>query len=340
MTAVSKKDEHQTQFLNSTSPTSEYEEEEKKQQQPQQPQPELKADFNENEKVATSENKAPNQTKPKTSPDTVDCSSTKVAHGRSALTTIPSKPNKILHVVTPTIQKHSKVGGQTFRYTLDELKLLAKTPASIKAPEVSYQKGDCVAQLFVLQQNKHNNAQAGGGSHMPQSYQQMSFYENMEFIGGKNRRNQQRKQHDNQSITSSCGNIAGVGGAAGGSSVGMTGGSVSVTGTSFARPVRMIRVNLSLNEEIKLSESENAWQPTTLTKMKDPSAGTDTIEATVKKVRGVLNKLTPENFNVLLKTMTSISLDSSDKMQNVNMPLPNFFVCLYIHNNNNLFRVD
>ncbi|XP_073818220.1 uncharacterized protein isoform X3 [Musca autumnalis] len=260
-----------------------------------------------------------NTTETKT-PDNVDCSSNApapaaVAAGAAAAPV--SKSSKILHVA-PSITKHPKTGKSLYRYSLDELKQLAKSQQSLKIPNVPCQKGGCVASLFVARPNNQNLP------HMKQQYQQMDFNESMDLVSGK-RGNRGQRKHDHN-MTGSCGNIAGAGGppGPGGSMIGTTGGSVSVTGTSFARPMRMIRVNLSLNEEIKLNESENAWKPETLRKKTGGPSNSDSttslndnIDAVLKKVRGVLNKLTPENFDVLLKTMVSISLDTTEKMQQV-----------------------
>lgn len=242
----------------------------------------------------------------------MDCSNNQ-PHGRPAVAAAaPQKSNKALHV-TPTIQKHPK-GKNHYRYSLDELKLLAKSEESQKLPLVHCQKGGCIAALFVARPNNQN-------LHMnQQQYQQMNFSESMDFVPGKRGVNRQpRKQHDHN-ITASCGNIAGIGGGPGPGMIGTTGGSVSVTGTSFSKPMGMIRVNISLKEKIELSKSENAWQPESLRKKAGGGSASnvsDDLETVLKKVRGVLNKLTPENFDVLLKTMMAISLDNTEKMQQV-----------------------
>ncbi|XP_075145585.1 uncharacterized protein LOC142220374 [Haematobia irritans] len=341
-------DEQQIQFLNSSSSTCEEEEDKLKQQQKPAPaqqqqtstQQSSKAtpadaatdsssvkdvrfgDFKEGEKLnettttkptndATSSAaaaeavSAPSESKKS---DDVDSTSNQT-HARPAIVPLPSKPNKALHV-TPTIQKHPK-GKSNYRYTLDELKLLAKSDESQKIPVVP--KGGCVAALFVSRSNNQPNMQQ-------QQYQHMNFSESLDFVPGKRVGNRtQRKPH--HMAMGSLGNIAGAGGH-GGSTIGTTGGSVSVSGTSFTRP--MIHLQLSLNEEIKLNESKDAWKPDTLRNQKGPAAaaagseaGSESVESVLKKVRGVLNKLTPENFDVLLKTMVSINLDTTEKMQPV-----------------------
>lgn len=77
----------------------------------------------------------------------------------------------------------------------------------------------------------------------------------------------------------------------------------------------MIHVSLSLREEVKLNETANAWKPT-FYQNKD---GRDekTTESLYKRVRGVLNKLTPEKFDTLLEQMTKFDIDSVEKLEGV-----------------------
>ncbi|KAL3283568.1 hypothetical protein HHI36_006707 [Cryptolaemus montrouzieri] len=69
------------------------------------------------------------------------------------------------------------------------------------------------------------------------------------------------------------------------------------------------KISISLREEIKLHESENAWKPGRLAKA-------DTRRF-VQKVRGVLNKLTPQKFDTLLKQIKSLNVDTMDRLQGV-----------------------
>lgn len=80
----------------------------------------------------------------------------------------------------------------------------------------------------------------------------------------------------------------------------------------------MIHVSLSLREDVKLNESTNAWKPTFLTsnatvEHTDPN----NIEALCKKVRGILNKLTPEKFDPLLEQLQALNINNSEKLSNV-----------------------
>ncbi|XP_034662927.1 eukaryotic translation initiation factor 4G [Drosophila subobscura] len=218
------------------------------------------------------------------------------------------------------------------RYSMDELRKLCELPVSQKPPLVPCQKGDCISQLFVSRMIIHPHAYVQHHNHQQQQhlpqFQHMNFNESMDFVPGKRGRGHggsSKKHHDggHQQMASGSGNMMGNMGAASSSS----GGSSS----SNQRHMDIIRVQLSLKEEIKLSECENAWQPEPL-RRKAPAAvssgasasagggGSEDdgdIDGVLKKVRGILNKLTPDNFDVLLKEMSSIKMDTESKMTNV-----------------------
>lgn len=89
------------------------------------------------------------------------------------------------------------------------------------------------------------------------------------------------------------------------------GGAPSMRNSSKGSKSGMIHVHLSLREEIKLNESENAWKPTHLTADK-------TAEEDLKKrVRGILNRLTPEKFDVLVSEIMNLQIDTSTKLNDV-----------------------
>ncbi|KAG7197148.1 hypothetical protein KM043_007233 [Ampulex compressa] len=78
----------------------------------------------------------------------------------------------------------------------------------------------------------------------------------------------------------------------------------------------MIHVSLSLREDVKLRETENAWKPARLkpTSMTEEEAKTEVL---YKKVRSVLNKLTPQNFSTLLEQVRSLTIDTEERLQGV-----------------------
>ncbi|KAK9303146.1 hypothetical protein QLX08_005097 [Tetragonisca angustula] len=78
----------------------------------------------------------------------------------------------------------------------------------------------------------------------------------------------------------------------------------------------VIHVSLSLREDVKLRETENAWRPTRL-KTLNLSEEEAKTEALYKKVRSVLNKLTPQKFNTLVGQVRSLTVDTPERLQGV-----------------------
>lgn len=206
---------------------------------------------------------------------------------------------------------------RNYRYSIETLRELSKLSDSRKPPMVPCQKGDCISQLFVSrqQQQQQHHAHAHTHSQQFQQYQHMSFNESLDYVPGKRGgrgHGANKKHHDGGHQQMGPGGMGNMGGGGGG------GGPAS---NSNQRHMDIIRVQLSLKEEIKLSECENAWQPVPLRRTSMAAANQDgedsDVEGVLKKVRGILNKLTPDNFEVLLKEMSSIKMDNEAKMTNV-----------------------
>uniref|UniRef100_A0A3Q3EL07 Eukaryotic translation initiation factor 4 gamma, 3a n=1 Tax=Labrus bergylta TaxID=56723 RepID=A0A3Q3EL07_9LABR len=82
-------------------------------------------------------------------------------------------------------------------------------------------------------------------------------------------------------------------------------------------PPRKIIMNVSVNDEIQLKKSENAWKPGM--KREGPSEDPE-IQKTqdlFKKVRSILNKLTPQKFNQLMKQVTDLTIDTEERLKGV-----------------------
>ncbi|KAH8272468.1 hypothetical protein KR044_006340, partial [Drosophila immigrans] len=88
----------------------------------------------------------------------------------------------------------------------------------------------------------------------------------------------------------------------------------------------MIHVNLSLNQDVKLNETENAWRPRAHNKQdhhnNDNNDGSNSKNShekddLVRRVRGILNKLTPERFDTLVEEIIKLKIDTPDKMDEV-----------------------
>lgn len=73
---------------------------------------------------------------------------------------------------------------------------------------------------------------------------------------------------------------------------------------------------MSLREDVKLRETENAWKPTRLKQMNQTEEEAKT-EALYKRVRSVLNKLTPQKFNTLVEQVRSLPIDTQERLQGV-----------------------
>lgn len=77
----------------------------------------------------------------------------------------------------------------------------------------------------------------------------------------------------------------------------------------------VVHLSLSLREDVKLHESENAWKPGILVPNQDESdAKTQDLN---KKVRGILNKLTPEKFDKLVGQVQNLPIDTPEKLTGV-----------------------
>ncbi|KAK0083124.1 hypothetical protein PV325_009294 [Microctonus aethiopoides] len=90
----------------------------------------------------------------------------------------------------------------------------------------------------------------------------------------------------------------------------------SYQGKSKATKPNVIHLSLSLREDVKLRETENAWKPA---RLKDEVASEDDIktQALYKKVRSVLNKLTPQKFDTLVNQVRSLNIDTQGRLQGV-----------------------
>ncbi|XP_021940993.1 eukaryotic translation initiation factor 4 gamma 3-like isoform X2 [Zootermopsis nevadensis] len=84
--------------------------------------------------------------------------------------------------------------------------------------------------------------------------------------------------------------------------------------TKYKNPVT--HIELSLKEDVQLQHAENAWRPRRV----KPSATNEEEAKTqdlYKKVRSVLNKLTPEKFDRLVAQVQSLPIDSSDRLEGI-----------------------
>ncbi|XP_056649007.1 eukaryotic translation initiation factor 4 gamma 1-like isoform X1 [Diorhabda sublineata] len=86
-------------------------------------------------------------------------------------------------------------------------------------------------------------------------------------------------------------------------------------GGSLVKPP--MKVSISVREEVKLHESENAWRPARFSKGEFQTEDDKKTEELYRKVRGILNKLTPQKFETLLQQIKNLSIDTTERLQGV-----------------------
>lgn len=85
----------------------------------------------------------------------------------------------------------------------------------------------------------------------------------------------------------------------------------------------IIHMSLSLHEDVKLNETDNAWVPSFRRaegKSNAEPEENDTLasnELLFKRVRGVLNKLTPERFNTLFEEINNFNIETTERLNGV-----------------------
>lgn len=72
---------------------------------------------------------------------------------------------------------------------------------------------------------------------------------------------------------------------------------------------------MSLTDDIQLNKAEKAWRRGAGADNNDPeSLKTQDL---LRRVRGVLNKLTPQMFQPLMKQITEMTIDTEDRLKGV-----------------------
>ncbi|XP_030077930.1 eukaryotic translation initiation factor 4 gamma 3 isoform X7 [Microcaecilia unicolor] len=83
------------------------------------------------------------------------------------------------------------------------------------------------------------------------------------------------------------------------------------------REPRKIIMNISVGDDVHLKKAENAWKPS----LKRDSLSEDPenvkTQELFRKVRSILNKLTPQMFNQLMKQVTDLTVDTEERLKGV-----------------------
>lgn len=72
---------------------------------------------------------------------------------------------------------------------------------------------------------------------------------------------------------------------------------------------------MSLNDDIQLNKAEKAWRRGGSASNDDPDSLT--TQDLLRRVRGVLNKLTPQMFQPLMKQITEMTIDTEERLKGV-----------------------
>uniref|UniRef100_A0A671YFU2 Eukaryotic translation initiation factor 4 gamma 3 n=1 Tax=Sparus aurata TaxID=8175 RepID=A0A671YFU2_SPAAU len=99
----------------------------------------------------------------------------------------------------------------------------------------------------------------------------------------------------------------------------MTGGRGAALMNIGARrpPPRKIIMNVSVNDDIQLKKSENAWKPGLKREVPAEDPEIQKTQDLFRKVRSILNKLTPQKFHQLMKQVTDLTIDTEERLKGV-----------------------
>ncbi|KAM7401729.1 hypothetical protein PAMP_017024 [Pampus punctatissimus] len=82
-------------------------------------------------------------------------------------------------------------------------------------------------------------------------------------------------------------------------------------------PPRKIIMNVSVNDDVQLKKSENAWKPGMKREPPPEDPEAQKTQDLFRKVRSILNKLTPQKFNQLMKQVTDLTIDTEERLKGV-----------------------
>ncbi|KAM7413631.1 hypothetical protein PAMA_020830 [Pampus argenteus] len=87
---------------------------------------------------------------------------------------------------------------------------------------------------------------------------------------------------------------------------------------------RKIITSMSLSDDVQLNKAEKAWKPSakkvTRTRVEEPvenDSEQNKTQELFKRVRSILNKLTPQKFQQLMKQVTELTIDTEERLKGV-----------------------
>ncbi|KAI7795113.1 eukaryotic translation initiation factor 4 gamma 3 isoform X1 [Triplophysa rosa] len=82
-------------------------------------------------------------------------------------------------------------------------------------------------------------------------------------------------------------------------------------------PPRKIIVNVSVNNDVQLKKAENAWKPGMKREGLIDDPETLKTQELFRKVRSILNKLTPQMFHQLMKQVTDLTINTEERLKGI-----------------------
>lgn len=81
------------------------------------------------------------------------------------------------------------------------------------------------------------------------------------------------------------------------------------------KPKKIITISNSFNQDVKLHECGNAWKPVHVKKEMEEDGEKVKTQELEKKVRGILNKLTPQKFQTLVDQVKQLPIDTEERLK-------------------------
>ncbi|XP_013779883.1 eukaryotic translation initiation factor 4 gamma 3-like [Limulus polyphemus] len=82
---------------------------------------------------------------------------------------------------------------------------------------------------------------------------------------------------------------------------------------SSEKPKKIISISTSLNKDVRLHEAQNAWRPSHKGSKEADPEDVKTQEL-YKRLKGILNKLTPQMFQPLVRKIFELQIDTEDRL--------------------------
>ncbi|NXF86730.1 IF4G1 factor, partial [Eubucco bourcierii] len=86
---------------------------------------------------------------------------------------------------------------------------------------------------------------------------------------------------------------------------------------SQRKELRKIIATVSLNEDVKLNKAEKAWKPSSKRASEEEDPENIKTQELLRRVRSILNKLTPQMFQQLMKQVMELSIDTEERLKGV-----------------------